>query len=205
MTGSARTLPSGDLPVNRPTAPKPFRSLDVIGADKYRGPMVRECAALLVVCLGSGCSLILDFSGTANPPPDAPFTDAECAYKEPNDTPQTAVALALTDVGPAAICSTTMGVDDHDFYKIMLPASTQVSAKISFLQFATGDLDLKLTDAQGAVLATSRGFDNDEQITCPGASPPCAGPLAAGEYILEVFPANPGMANRYDLALIVTP
>jgi Bacterial pre-peptidase C-terminal domain len=167
--------------------------------------MVRECAAALVVWLGSGCSLILDFSGTTKAPPDAPFSDAECAFKEPNDTAQSAVALALTDVGPAAICSTTMGVDDHDFYKITVPTSTVVSAKITFVQFATGDLDLKLTDAQGTVLASSRGFDNDEQITCPGSTPPCAGPLAAGEYILEVFPANPGMANRYDLAITVTP
>jgi Bacterial pre-peptidase C-terminal domain len=166
--------------------------------------MVRECAALLVVYL-SGCSLILDFSGATSSPPDAPFNDAECAYKEPNDTAQTAALLELTDVGPAAICSTTMGVDDRDFYKITVPASTAFSTKITFVQFVTGDLDLRLSDATGTVLATSRGFDNDEQITCPGSSPPCAGPLAAGDYILEVFPANPGMANRYDLAISVTP
>jgi len=173
--------------------------------------MVRECATALALCLAtsllttlSGCSLILDFGGDPNPPPDAPFNDAECAYKEPNDSAATAVPLEFTDVGPAAICSTTMGVDDHDFYKITVTASSMVSARISFVQSTTGDLDLKISDSQGIVLSSSRGFDNDEQITCPGPTPPC-GALAPGEYVLEVFPASPGMANRYDIALTLTP
>ena len=171
--------------------------------------MDRECAAALAVCLASsllgGCSLILDFSGDSKPPIDAPFNDAECAFKEPNDTLATATTLELTDIGPAAICSQTAGVDDHDFYRITVPANSSFSATIAFINSATGDLDLKLTDAQGTSLASSRGFDNDEQIVCPGASPPCAGPLAEGDYILEVFAANPGMANRYDITLSVTP
>ena len=96
-------------------------------------------------------------------------------------------------------------MDDRDFYRITFPASNAGLGDDRVPQSTTGDLDLKLSDMQGTVLASSRGFDNDEQITCPGASPPCAGPLAAGDYILEVFPANPGMANRYDLALVVTP
>lgn len=170
--------------------------------------MLRGCATALWVapCLAaSGCSLILDFSGETKPPVDAPFTDVECAFAEPNDTLATAATLAVTDVGPAAICSTAMGVDDHDFYKLTIPDNSSTTFKITFVTFATGDLDLKLTDAQGTTLASSRGFDNDEEILCPGASPPCAGPLAAGDYFLEVFPANPGMANRYDLAITVTP
>jgi hypothetical protein len=166
--------------------------------------MVRECATALALCLLSGCSLILDFSGESKPPIDAPFSAAECAFKEPNDTAATAIILGLADVGPAAICSQTMGVDDHDFYRVTVPTNTAFSAKITFVNSTTGDLDLKLTDSQGTTLSSSRGFDNDEQIVCPGASPPCA-MLAAGDYILEVFPANPGMANRYDIALSVTP
>jgi hypothetical protein len=167
--------------------------------------MVRECATALAVCLSSGCSLILDFSGDSKPPVDAPFTDAECAYKEPNETLATAAELGIGDVGPAAICPPMMGVDDRDFYRITVPANSAFSATITFINSTTGDLDLKLTDAAGSNLSSSRGFDNDEQIVCPGASPPCAGPLAPGEYILEVFPANPGMANRYDITLTVTP
>lgn len=166
--------------------------------------MVR-CAIALLVCLASGCSLILDFSGETKPMPDAPFTDAECAYKEPNDSAATATTLELTDVGPAAICPPAAGGDDVDFYRITLPASTMFSARISFVQSTMGDLDLRLTDAQGTVLATSRGFDNDELIACPGSTPPCAGPLAPGDYFVEVFPASSGMANRYDLAFTLTP
>ena len=167
--------------------------------------MVRGCAPVLALSLSTGCSLVLDFSGDVKPPVDAPYSMAECNYKEPNDTRDTAATLELTDVGPAAVCPTTMGVDDHDFYKITLPASSQVSFKITYNFFATGDIDLQLSDTAGAVLSSSRGFDNDEVITCPGSSPPCVGPLAAGDYILEVFPAQPGMSNRYEIQIGVVP
>jgi hypothetical protein len=170
--------------------------------------MVRECRralalGLLVAPLG-GCSLILDFSGSTEKPIDAPFTQLECDFKEPNDTRDTAIALDVTDIGPAAICPKA-GVDDHDFYRVTVPTNTSVSFKITYFFSPTGDLDLQLTDTQGGILSSSRGFDNDEIIVCPGASPPCAGPLAAGEYLLEVFPAEPGKANRYDIAIGVVP
>jgi hypothetical protein len=168
--------------------------------------MVRECALALALTLSStGCSLVLDFSGDVKATVDAPYSMVECDYKEPNDTRETAAVLDVAEVGLAAICPTMMGVDDHDFYKITLPASSMVQFKISYNFFATGDVDLQLTDAGGAVLSSSRGFDNDEIIACPGSSPPCVGPLAAGDYVLEVFPAQPGMANRYDIAITVTP
>ena len=166
--------------------------------------MVRECA-IAALALSSGCSLILDFSGDSKPAIDAPFSDAECAFKEPNDTAATAATLELTDVGPGAICPPAGGGDDHDFYKITVPTNMSLSAKITFVNSTTGDLDLKLSDAAGTMLSSSRGFDNDEQIVCPGASPPCAGPLTPGDYILEVFPAAPGAGNRYDITLSITP
>ena len=169
--------------------------------------MVREGAIALALSLASGCSLILDFSGDTRPPVDAPFTMAECMYKEPNDTRETAAELVVTDIGPAAICPRdgSTGVDDHDFYKITIPTNTITSFKITYNFFATGDLDIQLTDAGGNVLSSSRGFDNDEVITCPGSSPPCIGPLPAGDYLLEVFPAQPAMGNRYDIQIGVTP
>ncbi|HLL25903.1 MAG TPA: PPC domain-containing protein [Kofleriaceae bacterium] len=166
--------------------------------------MVRECATALVACLVSGCSLILDFSGADTPPPDARYSQAECDYKEPNDTRETASMLGLSDTGPAAVCPKMAGVDDRDFYKVSVPANTLAKFQITYGFSATGDLDLQLTDAQGSILASSRGFANTETITCPGASPPCAA-LAPGDYWLEVFPAQPGMANRYELALTITP
>ena len=167
--------------------------------------MVRTGALALLALASSGCSLVLDFSGSSEPPVDAAFTQAECEYKEPNDTRDTAATLELTDVGPAAICSTTMGVDDRDFYKIAVPTSSAIAFRISYMFSPTGDLDIQLTDAQGSMVAASRSFDNDEVITCPGSDPPCIGPLAAGDYYLEVFPGQPGMANRYDIGITVTP
>jgi len=166
--------------------------------------MLRECACALAAIAMSGCSLILDFSGSTEPDVDAAFTQAECDFKEPNDTRDTAIALAVTDVGPAAICP-KMSVDDHDFYRITLPTSSSVSFKITYFFSSNSDLDLQLTNMAGDVLSSSRGFDNDEIIVCPGASPPCTGPLAPGDYILEVLPGQPGMANRYDISIGVVP
>ena len=152
----------------------------------------------------SGCSLILDFSGSTEPDVDAAYTQAECDFKEPNDTRDTASVLDVSDVGPAAICP-KMGVDDHDFYRITLPTSSSVSFKITYFFSSNSDLDLQLTNTAGDVLSSSRGFDNDEIIVCPGASPPCPMTLAPGDYILEVLPGQPGMANRYDIAIGVVP
>src|SRR5687768_3963163 len=127
--------------------------------------MVRTGVLALTALASSGCSLILDFSGSGEPPVDAPFTDAECMYKEPNDTPATATTLELTDVGPAAICPQG-GNDDRDVYKVTLPASTMVSFKITYAFSTTGDLDIQLTDTQGSMISSSRSFDNDETILC---------------------------------------
>lgn len=167
--------------------------------------MIRTGVLAVLLASASGCSLILDFSGESAPPVDAAYTQAECDYKEPNDTRATAAELLLTDVGPAAICSTTAGVDDRDFYKVTLPATSSVSFQISYVFSATGDLDMQLTDTQGSMLASSRSFDNDELIMCPGQSPPCVGPLPPGEYFLEVFPGQPGTGNRYDISIVIVP
>jgi hypothetical protein len=160
----------------------------------------------LTACLLGGCSLVLDFSDSAIPidaTPDAAFSEAECTFGEPNDSAAAASVFAVTDVGPAAICAD--GFDDHDFYKVTIPANSAVTLTVSFISSATGDLDLRLYDKTGAtVLARSSGFMNQETITCPGASPACTA-LAADDYIFEVFPAVLGAKNRYDIALTVTP
>jgi hypothetical protein len=167
-------------------------------------------AGLAVLCLASlasasGCSLLLDFSPGAIPPDGAPFTKSDCDYLEPNNTPAEAAAITTADVGPAAICSGDP--EDHDFYRFTVPANTaSVSVRISFSGAgATRDLDLRITDAAGATMyGQSRGFENEELIVCPGASPVCPA-LAAGDYLFEVFPATPGAVNRYDIALTITP
>jgi hypothetical protein len=169
--------------------------------------MVREFVASSLLLPAAGCSLILDFSDQAIPGdagPDAPYTQAECDYKEPNDTADTAVAITPGDTGPAAICAGT--VEDLDFYSFTVPAmTTKVEIRISTTYRPGGDLDLRLYDETGLMLlARSNNVSNDEIIVCPAPSPACPA-LAAGDYVLEVLPATPGAVNNYTFALALTP
>lgn len=164
--------------------------------------MVRECARLfLLASLCPGCSLILDFSDSAAPPDamaDAPYTQAECDYMEPNDSLAAPATLTGADTGPAAVCASEP--EDHDFYKITVADGVTVTVAIAFTNRAGGDLDMKLYDGTGSMIAQSRGFGDGESITCPGSSPAC-GQLAAGDYVFEVFPAVTGSVNNYTIAL----
>lgn len=168
--------------------------------------MVRECLVGLALVGASGCSLALDFSEKAIPIDaqiDAPYTQEQCDYKEPNDSFDTAQVVTSADTGTAAICGGA--AEDHDFYKFTVPAgTTKVVVKISFTNRPSGDLDLRLTDTAGVMIAASRGFGNEETITCPAASPACP-TLAAGDYLFEVFPAIAGAVNTYDFSLTLTP
>lgn len=163
--------------------------------------MVRECVALLVLAMTPGCSLILDFDEAlpADAAIDAVYSQAECDYFEPNDTLATAHAATATDTGPAAICSTP-GTEDHDFYKFSATGGT-VTVGIQFTSRAGGDLDIKLyRESDMTMVAQSRDFGGSEMITCPGSSPACP-TLAAGAYILEVFPGVSGSVNSYRFSI----
>jgi hypothetical protein len=169
--------------------------------------MVRELVATLLLVPAAGCSWILDFSDRAIPRDaqiDAPYTQAECDYNEPNDSAATAALITAADTGPAAICAGE--IDDHDFYRFTVPAMTaKVELRITYNYRTTGDLDLRLFDRTGAnMLAQSRGFGSEERIVCPGASPACAA-LPADDYVFEVFPAVSGSVNDYTFALAFTP
>ena len=168
--------------------------------------MVRECVASLLLLPAASCSLVLDFSDNAIPKDaasDAPYTAAECEYKEPNDSPATAASIAPSDTGPAAICAGT--VEDHDYYKLTVPAgTTKVELRISYTFRTGGDIDLRLYDNAGTTeLTQSSNFGNEERIVCPGTSPACP-MLAADDYVFEVFPV-PGSVNSYTLAIALTP
>lgn len=163
-------------------------------------------SALAGLCAlgGSGCSLALDFSNSQIPKDaaiDAPYTADECAYKEPDDSIAGAAAVTPTDTGPAAICPGA--TEDHDFYKFTVPmGATVVTIKVDFTN-ALGDLDLRLYDAATSTQqGQSRGFGDEESITCPGTSPSCP-QLAPGDYVFEVFPATTGATNRYTFALTI--
>lgn len=166
--------------------------------------MVRECAVratcLLALPLAS-CSFLLDFSGGAIPRDAAPYSRAECDYKEPNDSFAAAAAIAAGDTGPAAICGPG---EDHDFYRFTVPAgTTHVEVRIATMS-PPGDLDLQLYDRTGAVIARSTGFADDEVIDCPSARPMCP-TLTAGDYIFEVYPGKTGEVNRYTFTVALTP
>jgi hypothetical protein len=170
--------------------------------------MVRECSlpvCLAAMTLTTGCSLILDFSDSQIPidaPPDTPYTQEQCMYKEPNDTVETAAPIDPSETGPAAICANDP--EDTDFYKFTVPANTaSVQVRISFLTSPKGDLDLMLFDSTGTMLAQSRGFFDVETITCP-TIPTCAA-LAPGDYIFQVLPGTAMATNPYTIALTITP
>jgi hypothetical protein len=155
------------------------------------------------VALAPACSLILDFD--AKPPPDAeidgPYTQAECEYLEPNDDIAAPPMITATDMGPAAICKPMAGnAEDVDFYKFTASSATVV-VSIMFTSRPGGDLDIRLRDGAGNMIARSRGFGDTEMITCPGASPSCPA-LTPGDHILEVFPAIPGALNSYTFTIV---
>lgn len=165
--------------------------------------MLRECVALAVVALVPACSLILDFDEA--PPSDAsidaPYTQAECDYKEPNDSPSAPAMVEATDTGPAAICAGEP--EDQDFYKFTVVNAT-VTVSIAFTNRPGGDLDIKLLDGGGNTVAQSRGFGDGEMIVCPGGPPlPACPTLTPGmDYILQVFPAVPGSVNSYTFSIM---
>jgi hypothetical protein len=161
--------------------------------------MVRECVPLLIAALCPGCSLILDFSDSARPADasiDAVYTQAECDYKEPNDSVAEAQMVVAGDMGPAAICAAAGGAaEDHDFYKFTV-ATTPFTVGIQFTNRSGGDLDMKVYKADGTLLGQSRGFGDMESITCPGSAPACPS-VTPGDYVVEVFPAVAGAVNTY--------
>jgi hypothetical protein len=168
--------------------------------------MAREWLASLVIAACPGCSLLLDFSDSAAPHDaaiDAPYTKEQCDYGEPNDTVDTAFPITPgTDTGPGAICPTTSGNDDVDFYKFTVPAGTTKVTIQTMFTTALGDLDLILTDGT-TLKAQSRGFGDGEQIVCPNApgTTPLCPTLAAGDYYFEVVPGLPGATNAYTFSV----
>ena len=168
----------------------------------FRFLRVRVSAALSIVALCPSCSLILDFDQTAHDASiDAPYTQAQCDYKEPNDSHGAAAMVAATDTGPAAICAPAMmgGAEDHDFYKFSV-ATVPFTVGIKFTNRPGGDLDMKVYSMDGTLLGQSRGFGDGELVTCPGSSPSCPS-VSPGEFVIEVFPAVSGAVNTYTLTL----
>jgi len=164
--------------------------------------MARAAAAVFcaaVAAAGSaGCSAILDFDGPLEI--DAEIGPDPCAVLEPNDSLETALAIAPGEDRGLGICP----AGDHDFYKITVAARDQVVIEARFVH-ATGNLDLRLRSiADGKIIAESVSTDDNERIDCPGPAPACS-QLAPGDWAIEVYGVDPAVTNTYRISLSVTP
>jgi hypothetical protein len=163
--------------------------------------MFRECAAtLLLAAVCPACSLILDFDQAlpADAALDGVSTKSECDFGEANNTFAEAFAVTSADTGPGAICPGAE--EDHDFYTFTAGSGT-TTLKIAFTQRTGGDLDLKLYDGSGTMIASSREFGATEQLICPAAAPLCPALTAGAAYTFEVFPGVAGAVNTYTFSI----
>jgi len=134
---------------------------------------------------GSGNIYTLIWSGTAPPPADDPYEDNDdraSATDLPENTAFNGVQL------------------DQDWYHISVaPGFERVAADLTFAN-ANGDLDLRLYDSVGTLLATSNSNSNDFETIVFDVS-------ASGDYYLKIYnnaqdvdPVNnAGTANTYSL------
>lgn len=112
----------------------------------------------------------IDGPGAAAPPDDG---------YEDNDT-----QAAASDLGSVAATKAVPGLalaDAADWYKFTTTGGTGGSAAMAFTA-TQGNLDLRLVNAAGTVLATSAGTGNAETVSLNG--------LAAGTYWVQVYGAN---------------
>src|SRR5688572_16552027 len=111
----------------------------------------RWIACALAAGAASGCSFVLDWDQRIDAGPDP----AACAFKEPNETIDTAMPLLVTEMGPAAICVP----GDRDFYRITVPADLQtVEISVAFELGASQDLDIRIYDPMNANAVIAEGF-----------------------------------------------
>jgi hypothetical protein len=157
------------------------------GARRASGGRPARASAIAAAGCGlavASCSLILDFSGTAEPPdagvPDASPLEA-CDRFEPNDT--------LAQAHPLAPGTYALGLcegDASDFFAFDLPEAATFRVEISFEhEPGRSVLDLRLIDrtTQGEIaVVTSSGGP-----TILERSPAQGNALAAGLYAVEVF------------------
>ena len=149
-----------------------------------------------------GCTLILDFDDPPAPP-DAMVADAipaaACEFGEENDSRTTAFALAEITGQASGICA----AGDRDFYSIYVDEGAELSFEILFMQNGPfGDLDMRLLDVNGDIVARSLSTDADELIVCPGTSPAC--PQLTGPYFVEVFGFADSTLNGYTINFTTT-
>ena len=150
-----------------------------------------------------GCTLVLDFDDPPAPP-DAMQADAipaaACDFGEENDSRPMAFALDQISDQSAGICDE----GDRDFYSIYVDDQAELTFEILFMQDgARGDLDMRLLDVDGNIVARSLSTDADERLVCPGTMPPCP-QLDGGPYFIEVFGFADSTLNGYTINFSTT-
>jgi hypothetical protein len=164
----------------------------------------RAAAAAVAGCglAVASCSLILDFSGTADAP-DAGLADATavsaCERFEPNDT--------LAEAQPLDAGTYALGIcdgDTADFFAFDLPDAATLRVELSFEEdVGRSVLDLRLIDrtTQGEIgIVNSTGGEAILE-----RSPAQGNALAAGAYAIEIF-VSPSVTDQapeilYDLVV----
>ncbi|MEO5368391.1 MAG: PPC domain-containing protein, partial [Magnetococcus sp. WYHC-3] len=98
---------------------------------------------------------------------------------ENNDTRETATDLRALNAGETMLEDLSVEAGDMDWYRFELTGRGTAESEIT-VSFAheLGDVDIRLTDANGHVLAASSGTSDEERVSLQG--------LAAGTYFLQV-------------------
>jgi hypothetical protein len=108
---------------------------------------------------------------------------------EENDTLATATPVGVGS-RQGKICA-----GDPDYFKVTLGAGETLEATLRFTH-SSGDLDLKLLDAQGAVVSSSTGGSDTERVTTTATT--------GGTYHLHVY-GFLSATNTYTLEVAITP
>lgn len=164
--------------------------------------LVAVVLGLVVLGLGGGCSLALDFSPLADAAPiDAPVTAAECLASEPNDDP----AQAL-DIQPGELMAAICGGGESDYFRLTVAANQVLAVKIAFMnRGGAGDLDLRLLSGDGAMAFDDSKTTGDvEEVNCPGGTRCPATSLPAGRYLVQVVGGSGAAQAPYTLTYTQT-
>jgi hypothetical protein len=158
----------------------------------------------------TGCSLILDFSESADAGPEdndggGGVVDAfgngdappPCDAFEPNNDISNPTLVDPGTHPGLAICPG----GDRDFYRFSVDAGQDMTVEIRFDNMGgAGDLEMRLYDGTGTQVAVSMTFDDNELIERTAAN---MNQLPADDYTAEVFGNQASVQNDYTLLLTV--
>ena len=157
--------------------------------------------ALLLALFGASCTQLLDFGDPAETS-DASTSDAQGVISdagpdlyEPNDTPEDSIAIE-----PGSHLRTIAPEGDHDYWQIVVAATTDVTIEVAILDGADLDLELYSINQLDQPLAWSRGVGERELIERTASA---SQPLDPGVYLIHVAAFNDVGVGTYRLSVTV--